>query len=365
MIAIFWKDLRLILRDRWLVLFSILVPILVISIIASALFESEGGPKLTIPVVDDDKGPVAPAFRKLLGEHAEVVVMERAPAERFVRDLNRGPAAIVFPPQLSKNYLQGRPSEIELLTDPARGSELQAVKVLLLLMDKQAAALADPLAEEMIVLKEQNLTGNRLAITAFEQNVPGFSIMFVLMAVIFGTSAGLHDERDWGTLPRLLVAPAGFTWMLLGKLGARYVLGVVQMIVLLLWGHFVFGISLGSSPFAFVLLSLAVVFPTVAMGLLVAGLSRSREQTQPLSLALVMVLSGLGGLWWPQSIEPEWMQTISPVVFTTWAMQGMNDLVLRDRGLGALGQPVLVLVGYGLLTLAFGIRLFRTRHSAR
>jgi ABC-2 type transport system permease protein len=365
MIAIFWKDLRLILRDRWLVLFSILVPIIVISIIASALFESDDGPKMTIPIVDNDKGPVATAFRKLLAEHAEVVEMDRAQAEHFVRDLNRSPAAIVFPEKLSKNYLQGRPSEIELLTDPARGSELQAVKVLLLLMDKEAAALADPLAEEMIVLKEQNLTGSRLAVTAFEQNVPGFSIMFVLMAVIFGTSAGMHDERDWGTLPRLLVAPAGFTWMLIGKLGARYVLGVAQMIILLLWGHHVFGISLGSSPIAFVVLALAIVFPTVAMGLLVAGLSRSREQTQPLSLALVMVLSGLGGLWWPQSIEPEWMQSISPIVFTTWAMQGMNDLVLRDRGLGALAQPMLVLFGYGLLTLAIGIRLFRTRHSAR
>lgn len=365
MIAVFFKDLRLILRDRWLVLFSILVPIVVITIIASALFESESGPKMTIPIVDDDRGPVATAFKKLLGEHAEVIDMSRPEAERFVRDLNRSPAAIVFPERLSKNYLQGRPSQLELLTDPARASELQAVKVLLLLMDKEAAALADPLAEEMIVLREQNLTGSRLAVTAFEQNVPGFSIMFVLMAVIFGTSAGLHDERDWGTLPRLLVAPAGFTWMLLGKLGARYVLGVVQMIVLLLWGRFMFGISLGSSPVAFAVLSLAVVFPTVAMGLVVAGLSRGREQTQPLSLALVMVLSGLGGLWWPQSIQPEWMQSFAPVVYTTWAMQGMNDLVLRDRGLAALAQPVLVLFSYGLLTLAIGLRLFRVRHSAR
>ena len=365
MIAVFLKDLRLILRDRWLVLFSILVPIVVISIIASALFEGEGGPKMTIPVVDNDGGPVATAFKKLLAEHADVASVSRPDAEHLVRDLNRAPAAIVFPEKLSKNYLQGRPSEIELLTDPARASELQAVKVLLLLMDKEAASLADPMAEEMIVLKEQNLTGNRLAVTAFEQNVPGFSIMFVLMAVVFGTSAGLHDERDWGTLPRLLVAPAGFTWMLIGKLGARYVLGVVQLVILLLWGHFVFGVSLGSSRIAFVALAAAVVFPTVAVGLIVAGLSRSREQTQPLSLALVMVLSGLGGLWWPQSIEPEWMQRVSPVVFTTWAMRGMNDLVLRDRGIAALGEPALILFLYGLVALALGIGLFRARHSAR
>src|SRR5690606_2664857 len=120
-----------------------------------------------------------------------------------------------------------------------------------------------------------------------------------------------------------------------------------------------------SSPVAFLVLSLAIVFPTVAVGLLVAGISKSREQTQPLSLALVMVLSGLGGLWWPQSIQPEWMQSFSPVVYTTWAMQGMNDLVLRARGRAALAQPVLVLFSSGLLVRAVGLRLFRTRHSAR
>ena len=365
MLAVFLKDLRLILRDRWAVLFSVLVPIVVITIIASALFHSDGGPNLLVPVVNEDQGPVANAFVKLLRKHADVVEMDREAAESLVRDQNRAPAAIVFPPQLSKRYLQGRTSELTLLTDPAQGTDLQAVKVLLLLMDKEAAALADPLDEERIKLVERDLTGNRKEVTNFEQNVPGFSIMFVLLAVIFGTSMGLHDERDWGTLPRLLVAPAGFTWMLLGKLGARFVLGVVQMLILFAWGHWMFGVSLGSSNLAFLLLTMAIVFATVSVGLVVAGLARTREQTQPLSLAFVMVLSALGGLWWPKSIEPQWMRDISPVAFTAWAMRGMNDLVLRDRGLESMLVPVSALVLYGFVALLIGLKLFRSRHSAR
>jgi ABC-type multidrug transport system permease subunit len=365
MVAVFLKDLRIILRDRWALLFFVLVPIVVISIIASALFDSDEGPKLMVPVVNEDQGPVANAFIKLLGKHADVVQMSRDQAEYLVRDQNRAPAAIVFPAGMSKGYLQGRTSNLTLLTDPAQAVDLQTVKVLLLLMDKEAAALADPLDEERISLEEQNLTGNRISVTSFEQNVPGFSIMFVLLAVVFATAMGLHDERDWGTLPRLLVAPAGFTWMLLGKLGARFVMGVLQMLILFVWGHFVFGVSLGSSVIAFLALTCAVVFVCVALGLLVAGLARTREQTQPMSLAVVMAFSALGGLWWPQSITPEWMREISPLVFTTWGMRGMNDLVLRDRGLAAMVEPVSALLLYGLVMLAIGIRLFRARHSAR
>src|SRR5262249_26092032 len=192
------------------------------------------------------------------------------------------------PPHLCKQFLQGHPSEILLLTDPAAGSYLQGVKVLLLLMDKEAAALADPFAEDKISLKEQNLTGNRLSVTVFEQRVPGFALMFVLLAVVFGTSMSMHEERDWGTLARLLVAQGGFTRILLGKLSARFVVGVVQMIVLLGWAHFVFGVSLGTSPLGFLLLTAASVFAVVAAGMLVAGLARSREQTLPLGLSLVM-----------------------------------------------------------------------------
>lgn len=365
MLAVLKKDLRLFLRDRFALAFSILMPVLVITIIAEALAREHGGPRLLVPVVNEDGGPVATSFLKLLGEHADVQEMSRAEAERLVRDVNSAPAAIVFPPKLSKQYLQGASSEILLLTDPAAGGDLQAVKVLLLLMDKQAAALADPFAEERITLREQNLTGTRLELTLFEERVPGFALMFVLLAVVFATAVTMHDERDWGTLSRLLVAPGGFTRILLGKLGARFLVGVVQMLLLLGWGRVRFGVSLGPQPWAALLLTLAAVFSVVAVGMLVAGLARTREQALPLGLSFVMALSALGGCWWPQSIQPEWMNRIAPAVFTTWAMRGLNDLVLRERGLEAMVLPVSVLVVYGAATLALGLWLFRVRHSAR
>ena len=363
--AVFWKEVRLILRDRSAFVFSLVVPIAVISLIAGALFHSDTGPQLLVPVVNDDGGPVAGTFIKLLREHADVQETSRGDAERLVRDENKAPGAVIFPAGLSKRYLQGHASEIELLTDPASGTDLQGLKVMLLLVDKEAASLADPFAEELITLKEENLTGNRLSVTAFEQNVPGFSIMFVLMAVIFGTAAGLHDERDWGTLERLLVAPGGFTWLLAGKLLARFAVGMLQMGALFAWGHWLFNVSLGSSMVAFIGLSAALVFAVVAVGLLAGGLARTREQTIPLGLGFVMLLSALGGLWWPASVQPPWMSRICDLVFVTWAMHGMNDLILRDRGVAAIAWPATLLLAHGLLTMAVGLRLFRVRHSAR
>ena len=116
----------------------------------------------------------------------------------------------------------------------------------------------------------------------------------------------MHDERNWGTLTRLLVAPGGLRRILAGKLGVRVVVGLVQALVLLLWGRLVFGISLGSSPWALVVLSAALAFAAAALGVLVAAVAATREQTLPLSLAVTLGLAALGGLWWPISLVPAW-----------------------------------------------------------
>jgi len=160
MLAVFCKDLRIFVRDRWAVLFAVLVPVLVVTIIAEALFHSDGGPRLLVPVVNEDGGPVASTFMKLLAEHADVREVSRAEAERLVRDANKAAAAITFPPQLSKQYLQGHSTEIELLTDPAAGSDLEAIKVLgagestKWILPMELAELTRPVADAMRVARE-------------------------------------------------------------------------------------------------------------------------------------------------------------------------------------------------------------------
>ena len=62
MVAVFWKDLRLIVRDRLALVASMLVPVLVISLIAGALLDNGDRTRLLLPVVDEDQGPVATAF---------------------------------------------------------------------------------------------------------------------------------------------------------------------------------------------------------------------------------------------------------------------------------------------------------------
>jgi len=71
-----------------------------------------------------------------------------------------------------------------------------------------------------------------------------------------------------------------------------------------------------------------------------------------------MLACAVGGCWWPLFMEPWWLQRIAYVTSTAWAMEGLNDLILRDRTLWELGPTVLVLVAYGLVCLGVGARLY-------
>ena len=249
----------------------------------------------------------------------------------MVRDLNRAPAAIVFPRGLSKRYLQETPSEVRLLTDPAQAVGLDLIRALLLVMDRDAAELADPLHEDLLVYREEHLTGRELSPKSIEQNIPGFTIMFVLLAVVLSAAWTMHDERNGGTLTRLLVAPRGFAPLLAGKLGARVVIGFVQTLLLLVWGRVVFGSSLvWLVSHASCARRYAVAAPS-PLALPVAALASSREQTLPIGLGITIGLAALCGLWWPLGIVPSYLRTIGQCFFPTWAMYGMTDIILRPR----------------------------------
>jgi ABC-2 type transport system permease protein len=358
LLAIALKDLRLISRDRAAVLFTILVPIVVITIVAATLGRG-GGRSILLPIVNEDGGPVAEVLTETLGKHVDVVEVDRTRAEALVGVEKRAAAALVLPERLSKRYLGGLPSTLTLLTDPAKGTEVNTLKAYLLLADREAAALADPLSEKLLVVEEHNLTGTRLTTSSFEQNVPGFSVMFVLMGVLFGVAFGLRDERDWGTVTRLRMAPVGSATVLGGKLLARYAVGVAQMLILLTFGHLVFGVSLGPSVLTFVALTLAIVFSMTGFSLLVAAFARTREQIIPVGLTVVMIVCAIGGCWWPLFMEPRWLQRVAFATPTAWAMDGLSDLILRDRTLRELGSTLGLLVAYGLACLGVGALLSR------
>lgn len=212
-----------------------------------------------------------------------------------------------------------------------------------------------------LTLQEVNLSGGSINVNTFDQNVPGFSVTFLLLGMLLGVSLGLLDERDWGTLSRLRAMPVAAPSILVGKLLARFAVGVVQMITLLAAGWLVFDVSLGPQPWALLLPTFGIVFAGTAFGLVVAAVASSREAVLPVGSIVIVTMAAVGGCWWPIDLEPRWMRTVALAFPTTWAMDAFNDLMIRRRTFEAALRPTAVMLAYGALYLCVGLTIFRRR----
>jgi ABC-type multidrug transport system permease subunit len=218
------------------------------------------------------------------------------------------------------------------------------------------AILPGPLA-----IEETSVTGAARQLNTFDQNVPGFSVTFLLLGVLLGVSLGLLDERDWGTLERLRATPTPLGAVLGAKLVARFAVGLGQMMLLFAVGRLAFGVSLGPQPWALALPTLGIVAAGTAFGLVVAAVTHSREAVLPVGSIAILTMAAMGGCWWPIDLEPAWMRRLALAFPTTWAMDAFNDLMIRRQGVAAVIPATAVLFAFAAVYLAVGLALFVRR----
>jgi ABC-type multidrug transport system permease subunit len=212
-----------------------------------------------------------------------------------------------------------------------------------------------------LAIEEVNLTGGPSHINTFDQNVPGFAVTFLMLGMLLGISLGLLDEREWGTFDRMRALPVRPSHFMVAKLLSRFLVGVVQMILLLGVGWLAFDVSLGPQPWALLLPTFGIAFAGTAFGLIVAAIARSRESVFSVGSVVMVTMAAVGGCWWPIDLEPRWMRQVALVFPTTWAMDAFNDLMIRRRTVEAALLPTAVMFGYGLLYLGIGLTIFRRR----
>jgi linearmycin/streptolysin S transport system permease protein len=391
LIALVGKDLRILMRDRLALLLLFLAPVVVISAAGFSLSTLYRSTRYLLPVTDLDGGDGAARLLDALRESpdVEVVLVGSEEGRRLVADTPRAGAALVIPEGFTKGLRSAEPVVLQLRVDPVKYLEVLKIRAAVertraLLITARVAAriavvevltyagdvdfeavsadsltLAERLAKKMVDLNETSVFGGSTEYNTFDQNVPGFSVTFLLLGMLFGVGLGLLDEREWGTLYRLGASPVPPAALLVGKMLSRFLMGTAQMALLFLFGKWAFGISFGPSLLALGLVIVGITFSSAAFGLLAASIAPSRDAVLPMGTIAVVAMAAIGGCWWPISIEPVWLQRFAHVFPTAWAMGAFNDLMLRQKEIVEVLPAVAALLGFGILYLVLGARLYR------
>jgi ABC-2 type transport system permease protein len=407
-----WKDLVITFRDRAALIMMLAAPFVLtlgLGLVTGSFSDDNdtGISDIPVVIVNQDEGEMGAFLEEvLLSEElatlVEPMVMADVSSARRQVDGDEAAAVVIIPAGFSAGILPDRQTgatgdaaPIEVYANPARPISASAIEAIVttfvnqvetgilsgqvaitqLIASSRLSAAAAPAAAEvmadglagqelpqLISLNRENAALNQtetfdpLALLA-----PAMAVFFLMYTVTLG-GRSILDEKNKGTLSRMLVTPTTAAQVMGGKVLGTFLSGVTQVSILIVASALLFGLRWGNS-LAVALLIVAVSAAATGWGILLAALARSANQVSTIGTAMMLIFNILGGGFIPLSGFPAALQWASKITPNAWAQAGFLELGL-GRGLADVVTPIAALWLMAAILFGLSVIAFRRRWPA-
>jgi ABC-2 type transport system permease protein len=179
----------------------------------------------------------------------------------------------------------------------------------------------------------------------------GIAVMFLLFSAN-GAGASLLEEREAGTMGRLLSSRLTLTQLLAGKWLYITGLGCTQLFVMFAWGQMVFQVDMLGHFAGFFAMTIMTAGACASFALFLAAVCKTRQQLHGVSVILVLTMSAIGGSMVPRYVMSDSMRALGKFTFNGWALDGFQKIFWYDLPLDAIRLELIVLFA---ITLLLGI----------
>lgn len=203
--------------------------------------------------------------------------------------------------------------------------------------------------------------------TYFAYALVGFVFFDYLHAALDSFDRSLQEARDTGTLEPLLVTQVPLPVIIAGSAVYPFLATTLRIAVYLGWGALFFGFPARSANwFSVIAVLLATLLAFSGMGILSAAYLLLFKRGNPSKWFLLSVSSVAGGMLFPVSILPDWLQVVAHFNPVTYALAAMRAALLDGASLLQVARPlsILLLISVFLLPssmIAFSWALRRTK----
>ncbi|MDQ0900042.1 MULTISPECIES: ABC transporter permease [unclassified Paenibacillus] len=204
---------------------------------------------------------------------------------------------------------------------------------------------------------KERITDLDLYVNPKMNTVIGFMLMF-MMGLINNTVSVIMDDRRQRTMARTYSAPVHSFEIVLGNFIGSFLVGTLQVLVILLFTRYVTNYEYGL-PFLsqFIMLEF---FLLASMGIAsaVASMVKNASNMSVINSLVVTPTCMLGGCFWPISFMPEWMQKIANFVPQKWVIEAIQRMA-SGQTLSQMWMHMGVLTLFGLILLGVGSVILR------
>ncbi len=190
-------------------------------------------------------------------------------------------------------------------------------------------------------------------------------LSLTVMGSFWGLSVQLVTFREQGILRRFRLTPVGAGAMLLSGILSNYILTLPTVVIEFLVARRVYHLSnWGNMTGVFILVTLGTV-TFAALGLTVASVTNTMQETQAINQILWLAFLILSGATVPLPMLPGWIEHVALFLPATYLVAGLEQVIVGGKGPMEIGPEVLSLAVCSIIAFVVSQQLFRWEPEAK
>ncbi len=369
---VFAYDLKMTLRQREALFWLFLFPVLLM-VILGFVFGSSGEMKLRIGIVDLDGSPLS---RMIVGaltgddprmkEGLEVETGSEEEERAAIKDGDRN-AVIIIPEGFGEKIMSGQQAEVTSIINQSEVSTAQ-------ITSSTINGIMGEVGREIQARMEQGPSGaaSRQVIAVNEEAaqdvddfeyidfmVPGLLAMVLMFGGLAGYSLEIANYREKGILRRIKVSPLSLAMFLTAGIVSVLLFTLAQTVLLIAIGSLGFGMKISGNYLYIAALVLIGALSFLALGFLIASLTRNMRSAGLASQAIAMPMMFLSGIFFPVEFVPVPLKVIAQCLPLYYLGDALREVMINSASLLDVWVDILVLVAVGVIAFVASIRFFR------
>jgi ABC-2 type transport system permease protein len=355
LIAISRKEFIHIRRDTRSLLFSFIIPFVLLLLFGYAL--SLDIKNIPFSVLDYNNSKSSREFISDFSQSGYFDLKGYLNSEselKNVIDSGKSLAVIVIPPDFEKNLKASNKVTVQTIIDGTNSNKAsiaigyinaisRSYSAKIFTEDKILKEMKTPLNSEVRVWYNEKLDSKNYII-------PGLIAIIMLIIASLLTSQVISREWENGTMEQLIVSPVKPIELILGKLLPYFIIGMIDLSAIIILGKTLFKVYLrGNIVLLFVLSSLFMI-GALGMGITISIIAKSQVVSYQLALLTSFLPSYiLSGLVFPISSMPKIIKYITYLVPAKYFIIILRGIYLKANTFFILAMDILYLGVFALL----------------
>jgi len=192
--------------------------------------------------------------------------------------------------------------------------------------------------------------------------VPGVSAYVLALVAVLLTALSVAREWERGSMEQLFATPVGRLEIVVGKLLPYLAMGIVQVLLVLSAGAWVFGVPVRGNLLVLGVASVLFMLGMLGQGLLISVITRNQMvATQAATLSSMLPSLMLSGFIFPVENMPLPLRAVSNLVPARYYIDVLRGVLLKGNGLSAQWDSLLALTAFAALMVALSTQRFQRK----